>query len=502
MTDVSAEFRRQITREFPALRGMSYLDTACMGIAPRRAVRAVSDFAHSTQFCPAGSGTAQHGRLNEDRAATRPLAARLIGAAPEDIALVESTTHGLSVAARALPLRAGDQILMCDLEFIQMGAVWSQLEKDGIGLRVVPNRAGTITADTVRAHLSPEVRVLAVSSVQWTNGFRADLESLAELCRARDIWLVVDAAQHVGALPMNVGETPVDVLACGGHKWLNSPFGTGILYLSPRARARMKRPLAGFFAAQPPARTWGESFLHPELAAVPEFAFTDEARAWEVGGTGNYAGALGLAASLSLVLEIGQHRIAEHIDELTGRLVEGLDRRGIQVVSPRGDHQRSGIVTFTVGQGQPDIAVMRHLLSQDVAVGVRYISGVGGVRVSCHGFNDEQDIGRLLDSLDDWAQRRSRGKPDQGGRTRAARRATAQIARQRSLIDALDDDLIGLVTARGQVSRGIRLSGLEGSLPRTDLAREREVVERFHHRLGPAGTRIALELLRLCRGHT
>ncbi|MGW1464366.1 aminotransferase class V-fold PLP-dependent enzyme [Streptomyces sp. NPDC002308] len=271
MTDVSDEFRRQIASEFPALKGMSYLDTACMGIAPRRAVRAVSDFAHRTQFCPADSGTAQHGRLNEDRAATRPLAARLMGAAPEDIALVESTTHGLSVAAQALPLQAGDHVLMCDLEFIQMGAVWSQLEKAGVGLRIIPHRAGTITADTVRAHLSPEVRVLAVSSVQWTNGFRADLESLSELCRERDTWLVVDAAQHVGALPLNVRETPVDVLACGGHKWLNSPFGTGILYLSPKIRARMRRPVAGFFAAQPPARTWGESFLQPELAAVPEF---------------------------------------------------------------------------------------------------------------------------------------------------------------------------------------------------------------------------------------
>lgn len=83
-----------------------------------------------------------------------------------------------------------------------------------------------------------------------------------------------------------------------------------------------------------------------------------------------------------------------------------------------------------------------------------------------------------------------------------ARAAVAQVARQRALIDALDDDLMGLITARGGVSRGIRVSRLEGAMSRTDLAREREIVERFHHRLGQDGTRLALELLRMCKGDT
>ncbi|MFE9220255.1 aminotransferase class V-fold PLP-dependent enzyme [Streptomyces lavendulae] len=501
MADDSDGFRQCIAREFPAMTRQTYFDTACIGIASRRAIRAVSDFAHSVQCCPEISGTEQHSRLNAARVSARPLAARLIGADPSDIALVESTTHGLAVAAQALPLQADEEVLMCDLEFIQMGVVWGQLSRNGVKVRVIPASSGAITVDMIRPYLGPKVRVLAVSSVQWTNGFRADLATLSQLCREQGIWLVVDAAQHLGAWPVNVKETPVDVLACGGHKWLNSPFGAGILYLSPRIRGRLRRPISGFFAVRAPDRTWGESFTRPDLRPLPEYHFTDDAVAWEIGGTGNYPGAIGLAASISVVLELQPHRIARHIAELTDHLIEGLDRRRIEVVSPRAAHHRAGIVTFSVGPGSPDLALMKHLHQAGVAVGVRYISGVGGVRVSCHVFNSARHVEQLLEELDAWARRRVPRRapaPTPSCETRPA----PEIVRQRTLIDALDDDLMGLVAAREQVSRGIQRSRLGKHDARTDLTREREVVERFHDRLGPSGTRLALELLRMSKGHT
>ncbi|WP_345203133.1 hypothetical protein [Streptomyces lavendulae] len=200
-------------------------------------------------------------------------------------------------------------------------------------------------------------------------------------------------------------------------------------------------------------------------------------------------------------MELQPHRIARHIKELTDHLIEGLDRLGVEVVSPRAAHHRSGIVTFSVGPGAPDIAVMKHLLQAGVAVGVRYIAGVGGVRVSCHAFNSAQDVEKLLGALDAWVGRRvpwraAYPKPLRGGGR------TAEIARQRTLIDALGDDLMSLVAARALVSRGIQRSRLEMRGVRTDLTREREVVERFHDRLGPSGTRLALLLLHMSNGHT
>ncbi|MFJ9627749.1 aminotransferase class V-fold PLP-dependent enzyme [Streptomyces sp. NPDC101175] len=502
---VSDDFTTCVRREFPALAHKTYLDSACIGVAPLRAVRAVTDLAQGMQYCHAESGTDMHGRLNELRAAARPLAARLIGAEPSDIALLESTTHGLKVAMESLPLHAGDQVLIPDLEFIQMGVLWRQLKDRGITVRTVPHDpGGRFGVDAVRAELTRDVKVLALSSVQWTNGFRADLGALSELCRGRGVWLVVDAAQHLGALPFHVRRTPVDILVCGGHKWLCSPFGAGFMYLDPAVRPRLRRPLAGFFAARPPARTWGEAFLRADLGPLRDYEFSDDAYAWETGGTGNYPGAVGLSAALSLFLELRPQRVEAQLRTLTDYLVEGLDRRGLPVVSPREARHRSGILTFGTGNTDTDLSLLRALLAAGVAVSVRYTSGVGGIRVSCHVYNTLGDLDALLEAAADWQRRprpavRPAPAPAPAGGPRSA---AAQIVRQRALIDALDDDLIGLITARDGVSRGIRRSRVEGAMSRTDLAREREIVERFHHRLGQDGTRLALELLRMCKGDT
>lgn len=499
----SDDFTSCVRREFPALANRAYLDSACIGVAPLRAVRAVTDLVQGMQYCHAESGTAMHGRLNELRARARPLAARLIGAEAADIALTESATHGLKIALESLPLRAGDQVLIPDLEFIQMGVMCRQLKDRGVAIRTVPHdETGRVGVDAVRAELTRDVKVLALSSVQWTNGFRADLAALSELCRQRNVWLVVDAAQHLGALPLNVRQTPVDIVVCGGHKWLCSPFGTGFLYLDPAVRPRLRRPLAGFFAARPPARTWGEAFLRPDITPLRDYEFSEEAYAWETGGTGNYPGAVGLSASLSLLLELRPQRVETHLRTLTDYLTDGLDRLGLTVVSPRDPRHRSGIITFSTGRAAADVALMGSLLAAGVAVSVRFTSGVGGVRVSCHVHNTLRDLDALLAATEAWQRRPRRNGRPPAHQQPGPRSAAAQIVRQRALIDALDDDLMGLITARGGVSRGIRRSRLEGAMARTDLAREREIVERFHTRLGHDGTRLALELLRMCKGDT
>ncbi|MFQ6199972.1 aminotransferase class V-fold PLP-dependent enzyme [Streptomyces sp. NPDC000405] len=110
-----------VDKEFPGLADRVYLDSACIGVAPRRTLEAVSEYLHRAQFGMAESGTAQHARLSEPREEARDLAARLIGARPDDIAIVESATHGLSLAAQTLPLGPGDLVAVPDTEFLQMG---------------------------------------------------------------------------------------------------------------------------------------------------------------------------------------------------------------------------------------------------------------------------------------------------------------------------------------------------------------------------------------------
>ena len=387
----------EIRDEFPALRQKTFLDAACVSLAPRVATEAVRRFLEMAASCPAPSSTLHHIEMDTLREAARREGARLIGADPAEVALVESTTHGLTLAAQSIPLQSGDRVLLCDLEFPEVAIPWCQRKATGgIEIDIVPNRDGRILAEDIAVRVQPRTRVLAISSVQWSNGFRCDLGAIGVLCQQRNIWFVVDAIQHLGAVPLDVRKTPVDILACGGHKWLNSPLGTGIMYIHRKSLDRLRAPIAGYMSLEPPAGGWQDYFQTPSISPVGVYRFVHEARRFEHGGTSNYPGAIALAASLKLINDVGTETIWRHVLELTDRLIDGLRALDVQVVTPLDPCNRSGIVTFSVGSVDRNIALMQRLLDRRILVSVRYTSHVGGVRVSCHFFNSRADIDRLL----------------------------------------------------------------------------------------------------------
>jgi cysteine desulfurase / selenocysteine lyase len=385
--------------QFPGLRDKTFLDAACVSLAPRTAVEAVEKFTSLAMLCPHPSATAQHIAMDEMRAAARPAIARLINSSEDEIALVESTSHGLSLAAQAIPLQPGDRVLLSDLEFMEVAIPWVQKKAEGIEIDVVTNHQGEVRAEDFAARITPSTRVVAISSVQWSNGYRLDLAAFSRLCRDRGIWFVVDAIQQIGAVPIDVQQTPVDILACGGHKWLNAPFGCGFLYINRGALPKLKPPLAGYLSVSDPEGGWGQYFQTPSITPVRDYEFVAAARRFEAGGTANYPGAVGLAAALKLIQDLGQAEIRKHIFALTEQLMAGVDRLPVKLATPRATECRSGIVSFTFGSAQADTAVMHYLLEKKILVSVRYTSKVGGIRASCHFYNSPDDVERLLGAL-------------------------------------------------------------------------------------------------------
>ncbi len=398
-----------VREQFPGLRDKIFLDAACVSLAPQTAVQAIESFLDIALMCRERSSTLHHIAMDDMRVSARKEIARLIHASENEIALVESTTHGLSIAAEALPLERGDRVLLCDLEFMQVAIPWCQKrDSGGIEIDVTPHRGGEIHVDDIAARITPRTKVLAISAVQWSNGFRVDLKALGKLCRDAGVWLVLDAIQQLGAVPIDVRETPVDFLACGGHKWLNAPFGQGFLYIDHDVLPQLKRPLSGYLSLEPPEGGWGNYFQTPSIKPVREYCFVDEVRRLEAGGTANYPGAAGLAASVKFLNDLGPSRIAERIFGLTDHLIAGLLRTGIEVITPLAPENRSGIITFSLGALEKNIGLMEYLLDRKVLVSVRYTSQVGGVRVSCHFFNSASDIGRLLELVGGFSRGRER----------------------------------------------------------------------------------------------
>jgi cysteine desulfurase / selenocysteine lyase len=386
---------------FPGTRDRVFLDAACTSLMPVQAETALRQLAADLVACPARDASSHH--VNLDRTARQPRQeiARLISCRPEDVALVESTTHALEILAAAIPLQRGDRILVGETEFLGLAVPWiPRRETDGVVIDIVPHRDGRVLVEDFARAIDGRTRLILLSSVQWSSGFRADLPAFAELAEKRGIPLVVDVIQQLGAFVLDVSRTPIDFVVCGGHKWLNAPAGRGFLYIHPRQIERLRPPPRGYMNIQQPPEGWPEYFGTPSIPAVRSYDFVRGARAFEVGGTSNYPGNVVLGASVALMNEIGREAIQEHIFGLTEQLLDGLRRLGTTVVSPPEPACRSGIISFSLGRGlERDRQLLHSLWDQKIVLSQRYTAGVGGLRASVHFYNNSEDIEQLLGAV-------------------------------------------------------------------------------------------------------
>jgi cysteine desulfurase / selenocysteine lyase len=386
-----------IQSEFPALSSRAHLNAGALSVAPQRAIQSVQRLIEIVSAKVDASGAQIWGEFRAMCEGARRGAAWLVNAEEDEIALIESTTRGLTIAADAIPLKPGDRVLICDLEYPAVAIPWIQKQRTlGIEIDVIANRGGEVRIEDFAEKITPRARVVTVSSVQWTNGFRCDLAALSQLCRERNLFLVVDAIQQLGAIPLDVKATPVDFIACGGHKWLNAPFGMGFLYVNRQTMPRLNPPTSGLLSAVPPEGGWGAYLESPEASAIREYSFLDNAQRYEIGGTTNFAGAAALGASLSLTRELGKAAIAEHVHTLADYLIAELNGAGIRLVTNFEREKRAGIVTFDIGSAERNRQLTKRLEQNHVLVSVRYSAGVGGVRVCCHFYNSLADIDKLM----------------------------------------------------------------------------------------------------------
>jgi selenocysteine lyase/cysteine desulfurase len=391
-----------VRRLFPGATERVFLDAAAVSLTSTRAAEVVARFVDLVTRDPRA---AHHGG---DAARAREAAAGLIGARPEQIALSPATTLALNVAADAVPLRRGDNVVTTDLEFMSVVVPW--LEKCRAveaELRVVRHEGGRIEADAVVARLDDRTRAVVLSSVQWTNGFRLDVQRIGRECRRRGIPFVVDAIQQLGALPLDVEACAIDYLACAGHKWLTSPTGLGFVYASAGFTERFRPTLTYAATAVPPRGDWPESWTDPDYDPIQTYALPRTAARFEIGVHHGASGAGGLAAALGIFAELGPARMADHVTALGDRAAAGLRALDLEVVTHLDRAHRSGLTVFRAGPSpKDDLALRDYLLGRGIVVSVRYTSGVGGVRVSTHVFNDESDVDRLLEAVHAWLKAR------------------------------------------------------------------------------------------------
>jgi selenocysteine lyase/cysteine desulfurase len=365
--------------EFPGAADVAYLDAASTGLLPERARRRLEEMARlRTRPLPHKDVLF---RIFTD---ARANAARLLNADPAEIALTTNTSFGLNVAARMLPLGRGDVVLVSDREFPANVYPWMRLREDGVVLEIVPLTAdGWPDEDAIVARLAdPRVRCVAVSLVQFASGHRADLARLSAATRASGAFLVVDAIQALGQLPVDVRAVEIDVLATGGQKWLLAPWGTGFLYVRRALIESLRPPMAGWLAFEGTddfnrLTQYGDAWHHDarkfELITLPFQDFH------------------AFNASVELLLEVGPARIAAHVRALHEPLLEVAARRGYRVASPAGE-AGSGILCVEAPDGAGAHAALRE-------AGVSCSLREGALRFSPHVYNAMEDTERAAGVL-------------------------------------------------------------------------------------------------------
>ncbi len=366
-----------VRADFPITAHCTYVDHAAVGPISRPVQAAMVE--QATLQMDWSSLRSDVWRDRETRA--RELAAALVNAAPERIAMIQNTSHGLSIVTQGIDWRAGDNVVLAACEFPSNYYPWINLEARGVEARLARRDDGRPTAADLAPLIDARTRVVAVSQVQYLTGFRSDLGPIAELCRGHDALLVVDGMQGVGAMTIDLAATGVDVLAVSAHKWLLGPLGIGFLALSDRAFERLSVAAVGWLSVEDP------------FAFNYRLDLLQDARRFEP-GTENAAGISGLHAALQMIADLGATAIEGRVIDLTDRLCDGVRGKRYEVLSSRRPGEASGIVTFRGDGGRTERALER-LAAADILVSAR----AGGVRISPHHYNSEDEIDHIVATL-------------------------------------------------------------------------------------------------------
>ncbi|MEO8217531.1 MAG: aminotransferase class V-fold PLP-dependent enzyme, partial [Acidobacteriota bacterium] len=207
--------------EFPITANVIYFNHAAVGPLPRRSVAAIRSHASDQMYW----GALHWREWTDEYARFRAAAARLIGSAADEISILKNTSEGISFVAEGFRWNAGDNVVTTDLEFPSNFVPWKRLERRGVQCRVVPSTDGAFTVDDVESLVDDRTRIVTVSSVQFHNGFAADLVAIGALCAERGISFCVDAIQGLGQIPLDVRKANISFLAADAHKWMLGPEG-------------------------------------------------------------------------------------------------------------------------------------------------------------------------------------------------------------------------------------------------------------------------------------
>lgn len=361
--------------DFAFAPGLVYLQTGSLGPTPKPVMERTIAAWKELELNPAAYG---YGTQEQAMDGVRAKAASFIGCTTDELVLTNCTTEGMNWVAQGLTFAAGDRVLTTDQEHPGGRVCWDYVaRRHGVAIDVVAIPPGENDAqaivDRFAKGITPRTRVLSFSHLLSSTGLRMPVAELSALARQRGCIAVVDGAQAVGGVAVNVKALGCHVYATSGHKWLMAPKGTGLLYLSEEL-----------------GRT-----IDPVTLESGRGAYTAST------GVCSIPSVLGLGAAIDYVATIGMARVESHNLSLRSRLQAALaDVPKLRVVSPAPGPLASPLLSFALSGGATGGALHQRLRERH-NVEVKVVPGnwFNGNRISTHLFNTEQDVDALVRAL-------------------------------------------------------------------------------------------------------
>jgi len=370
------------TRLFPVTAQRIFLAHAGVAPLPGPAVEAL-------KFEAERAGIAQENpEFMAEIESIRRVAARLINAASDEVALLGPTSLGLNLVANGLPWQEGDEVVFYPDDYPANVYPWQSLASHGV--RPIPlqtERVGEITPDLVFKALTPRTRLVALASCHFLSGYRLDYETIGEELARRGVLFCLDAIQSLGATPIDVRHA--DFLAADSHKWMLGPLGAGIFYVKRKHFATLRPSLVG---------AW--NVRSPGFIAQPEVAFEETAQRYEPGSL-NMLALFGMKASLELILGLGVKQIEARLLDLRSFAEDRLLSSGFKVLGHANRRsQKSGITTTVIDDADRARRVFRRMRDAGIDVSLRQTrAGMQCLRLSPHFYNLETEIDEVVKNL-------------------------------------------------------------------------------------------------------
>jgi selenocysteine lyase/cysteine desulfurase len=377
--DVDSRLDELRSTEFNEAADLAYLDHASDSPMPARAARVVAERTVLLQV-PSLPFRPRELYLAE----ARDRLGHLLNADGSRFAFLTNISDATATIANGLSWNAGDEVVILAGEFASFVFPWRNLQRLGVRTEVVGRESVATDLDRVEAAINRRTRVVAISDVDYHSGFRNDLASISRLAHEAGALFVVDASQSLGALSLDAISMGIDALIAVGYKWLMSPHGISVLYVSEQAQAEISPTMPGRYSVEGGWET--DDYALEWLPTAQRYQ----------GGALNWIGVCALAESLGLLVDVGPEQIERVVLAGTQSLIDRLDELPVIVTTDRRAARRSSIVTFTLGSEEADEAVVRAARETNVLVGRRKF----GVRAGYHFWNNSRDIDRLLEIVE------------------------------------------------------------------------------------------------------